>query len=63
MNLQIQALAARLKADAAAQIDLSDALIDAIKAARRCRIMQGDAEIIMAHCPREFPLFSARQAD
>jgi hypothetical protein len=63
MNLQIQALAARLKTDAAAQIDLSDALIDAIKAAGRCRIMREDAEIIMAHCPREFPLFGAPQAD
>ena len=63
MTPQILALAERLKTDETAKPDLSEELIAAVKAARGCPALRGDAEFIMAQCPRDFPLFGARQAD
>ena len=63
MTPQILALADRLKTGETVKIELSDLLITAVKAARGCPALREDAEVIMAHCPRDFPLFGARQAD
>jgi hypothetical protein len=63
MTPQILALAERLKIGEAAHIELSHRLIAAVKAARDCPALRDGAEVIMAHHPRDFPLFGARQAD